>query len=180
MSQTVPRVHAAGTRAMLLVLVLSSVVWLGSLNARMVIGGDLLEPGTLTFDPLLSPSAERELFRLLSVIALIAAATYPCVLISAALFLWRSPWRPRQHGWMMMSAILLFGFLPIELYAMTIDLRMVYLEFFTTASNEDFRVLFLERLGALGGAPFIAVLSYYTIIGLAVFQPLRRFPERQP
>jgi len=81
---------------------------------------------------------------------------------------------------MMVSALLLFGFLPIELYAMTIDLRMVYLEFFTTATNEDFRVLFLDRLGALGGAPFIAVLSYYTIIALAAFQPFRRRAGAQP
>lgn len=159
---------------MLFALAFCGVIWLGSLNARMVIGGDLLEPGTLQFDPLLSPSAERELFRLLSVTALITSSAYVCVLISAALFLWRSPWKLRQHGWMMISAILLFGFLPIEIYAMTIDLRMVYLEFFTTASNEDFRALFLDRVGALGGAPFIAVLSYYTIIALAVFQPLRR------
>jgi hypothetical protein len=165
---------------MLFVLAFTSVVWLGSLNARMVIGGDLLEPGTLEFDPLLSPSAERELFRILSMTALITAASYLGVLVSAALFLWHSPWRPRQHGWMMISAILLFGFVPVEIYAMTIDLKMVYLEFFTTATNEDFRVLFLERLGALGGAPFIALLSYYTILGLAAFQPMRRISGDPP
>lgn len=174
MSMAVRSEYSAGTRATLFVLAFTGIVWLGSATARMIVGGDLLEPGTLSFDPLLSPSSERELFRLFSVTSLIAAAAYPCVLISAAIFLWRSPWRPRQHGWMMMSAILLFGFLPIEVYMLTIDLRMIYLEFFTTASNEDFRVLFLERVGALGGASFVAVLSYYTIIGLAVFQPLRR------
>ena len=176
MTPTDPRTATVGTRIALFAFALCGVIWLGGLNARMVIGGDLLEPGTLRFDPLLSPSAERELFRLLSVTALITSAAYVCVLISAALFLWRSPWKLRQHGWMMISAILLFGFMPIEIYAMTIDLRMVYLEFFTTASNEDFRVLFLERVGALGGAPFVAVLSYYTMIALAVFQPLRRRP----
>ena len=171
---------SAGTRTVLFLLACSGVVWLGSINARMVIGGDLLEPGTLQFDPLLSPSAERELFRLLSVTALISAAAYVAVLASAALFLWLSPWKLREHGWMLMSAILLFGFLPVEVYALTIDLRMVYLEFFTTATNEDFRVLLLQRIGALGGAPFIALLSYYTIIGLAVFQPLRRLPLEKP
>ena len=175
-----PVTPTAGTRAALFFLVLSGTVWLGGMNARMIVGGDLLEPGTLTFDPLLSPSAERELFRLLSVTSLVTVAAYPVVLLSAVVFLWRSPWRLREHGWMMMSTILLFGFVPVEAFTMAIDLRMIYLEFFTTASNDDFRVLFLERVGALGGAPFIALLSYYTIIGLAAFQPLRRGRAARP
>jgi hypothetical protein len=51
---------------------------------------------------------------------------------------------------------------------------MVYTELFTTADNMVFRELFLARLGALAGTPLIATLCYYTIIALAVFQPLKK------
>jgi hypothetical protein len=57
---------------------------------------------------------------------------------------------------------------------MTLDARMIYHEFFTTAENRVFRELFLARVGALKGAPLVAMLCYYTIIVLAVFQPMKR------
>jgi hypothetical protein len=57
---------------------------------------------------------------------------------------------------------------------------MIYLEFFTTTSNETFRELFIARVTALAGTPMIALLCYYTIIALAVFQPLRRKPSLPP
>ncbi len=57
---------------------------------------------------------------------------------------------------------------------MYLDGKMIYQEFFTTADNEVFRGLFVQRMGALKGAPVVALLCYYTIVGLLIFQPFRR------
>jgi uncharacterized membrane protein len=38
----------------------------------------------------------------------------------------------------------------------------------------EFRILFIHRLAALAGVPMIALLSYYTIVGLAIWQPLKK------
>jgi hypothetical protein len=73
----------------------------------------------------------------------------------------------------MMSAILLYLFVPVEAYAMSIDVRMILAELFTGADPAMLRELFQARVGALAGAPFVALLCYYTIVVLAVFQPLR-------
>jgi hypothetical protein len=51
---------------------------------------------------------------------------------------------------------------------------MIYLEFFTTADIAVFKELFVARLGALAGAPVVAHLCYYTIIALAIFQPMKK------
>lgn len=161
-------------RVALFVLVVAAVTWLGAANIRAIISLVLLKPGTLEFDILFAPEAEREVFRLISIASVIIITSYLLTLISSVVFLATTPLKLKEEGWLMMSAILLYLFIPVELFTMYLDGRMVYLEFFTTAENEVFRELLLARIGALAGAPFIAQLSYYTIIALAVFQPLKR------
>ncbi len=168
--------HPAAWRTALFFLIASAIVWLGTVNARAMLGNDMLKFGTLEFEDYLSPDAEREIFRLISIASIVVIISYVVVLVSAGIFLATSPFRLKEHGWLMVSAILLYMFVPVEIFAMTIDVKMIYAEFFTTADNSVFRELFIARLGALAGAPVVALFCYYTIIALAVFQPLRRPP----
>jgi hypothetical protein len=137
-------------------------------------GSDLLQSGTLEFEPYLSPDAEREIYRLLSMASLVQIPAYIVAVVSGVAFLLWSPFRLKDHGWLLASAILFYLFVPVEAFVMTLDARMVYLEFFTTADRMMFRELFLARAGALGGVPFVAQLCYYTVVGLVVFQPFRK------
>lgn len=164
-------------RFWLFLLVISGIVWLGGVNARAIIGNDLLRPGTLEFEEFLSPEAEREIFRLLSLTSLLIIGSYCVLLISSVLFLTTSPYRMKEHGWLLMSAILFYLFVPVEAFTMYLDGKMIYQEFFTTLDNEAFRELFVRRMGALKGAPVVALLCYYTIVGLVVFQPFRKKQE---
>lgn len=160
-------------RIALFILILSSTFWLGGAHARLLIANQLLQIGTLEFNPYLAPESERELFRLLSFSSLTVILSYGTALISGTIFLWTSPLRFKEHGWLMLSAILFYVFVPVEAFLIFLDGKMIYYEFFTTEGNSVFRELFIARMGALAGAPFIATLCYYTIIGLAVFQPMK-------
>ena len=157
-------------------LLLSAIFWLGSSATRAIIGHHLLSPGTIELDPYLAPEAQRELFRLLSLTSLLVMTTYVGTFLSGIVFLWWSPFRLREHGWLLLCAILFFVFVPVEVYTMSLDARMIYEEFFTTSDNLVFRELFLKRVTALNGAPIVAMCCYLTIIGIAVFQPFRRPP----
>lgn len=161
-------------RIALFVLIVASFFWLGGVHYRALLGNTLLKPGTLEFSDAIAPEAEREIFRLMSQISGIVAAGYGLTLISAAAFLRLSPLHLKEHGWLMMSAVLLYLFVPVEVFTMVIDMKMIYQEFFTTAGNDVFRSLFIERMAALAGVPIIALLCYYTIVGLVVFQPLKK------
>jgi len=136
----------------------------------------MLKIGTLQFEEYLPPDAEREIYRLLSFTSVFIIISYAVALVSSVVFLATSPFRLREHGWLMMSAILFYLFVPVEAFTMYLDGKMVYLEFFTTADNQAFRELFIARVAALAGAPLIALLCYYTIIGLVIFQPFRKKP----
>ena len=170
----VPDPHPVLWRVALFLMILAGILWLGAVNMRAIIGNDMLRTGSLEFDELLPPDAEREIFRLLSIASIVVILAYAATLVSSIIFLAASPYRLKEHGWLMMSAILFYLFVPIECFTMYLEGKMIYLEFFTTAENEVFRELLVARIGALAGAPFIAQLCYYTILALAIFQPFKK------
>lgn len=169
-----PAARSSSWRVALFVFVVSGIFWLGGANIRAIIGNDMLKIGTLEFEEYLPPEAEREIYRLLSFTSLFLIISYCTAVISSVVFLVSSPYRLKDHGWLMMSAILFYLFVPVEAFTMYLDGKMIYQEFFTTADNQVFRELFIARVAALAGAPLIASLCYYTIIGLAIFQPFKK------
>jgi hypothetical protein len=150
------------------------------LVARTVVGGELLEFGTLSLRSDIPPEVERKMYRILGLTGIGAAVTYVCVLISAAVVLARAPVRLRDHAWMLMGGILLYLFVPVEVFVLSLDLRLAFLALGAGTDLAQMRELFLARAGALAGAPFVATMCYYTIIALAIFQPFRRRPDPTP
>ncbi|CAG0961515.1 hypothetical protein ANRL2_00917 [Anaerolineae bacterium] len=161
-------------RAALIAIAVGAVLWLGSVHARALLANDLLVPGTLTMDATVPPVVERHIYHQLATQALTMIPGYLLVLAGSIVFLARSPYRPKEHGWLMMSAILLFLFVPVEAFTMVLEVRMVLLEFTGSGGLDQFRELFLARMQALAGAPLIAQLCYYTIIVLLAVQPFRK------
>ena len=161
-------------RVALFLFVVASIVWLGAVNIRALIGNDILKTGTVEFEEYIDPQAEREVYRLLSLVSLAVISGYVVAVVSSIVFLATSPFTFKEHGWLMMCAILFYTFVPVEVYTMRLDWKMIYLEFYTTADNQVFRELFVARVKALQGVPFIALMCYYTIAALAVFQPLKK------
>jgi hypothetical protein len=161
-------------RVALLVFLVSWSLWFGGVHCRAMIGNTLLQTGTLEFRELLAPDAEREIFRMLSVAGILVVPSYLVALLSGAVVLATIPLPLKEHGWLMMAALLFYLAAPVELYVTSIDARMLYEEFFTTADNTVFRELFQERLRALGGAPLVAMMLHYVTLAIVVFQPMRR------
>ena len=162
------------SRASLFFLLVSSIIWLGAVNVRAVIGNELLVFGTLEFKQNLDTELEREIFRLISLSSIIVIGGYLATFLSALIFVRTTPLGFKQNGWLMMAALLFFIFSPVEFYTMFLDWRMIALDFFSNPTLREFRVLFIHRLAALAGVPIIALLCYYTIIALAIWQPMKK------
>ncbi len=167
-------------RLSLFICIVASIVWLGAVNIRALIANDLLKTGTAEFEDYIDPHVEREVYRLVCIASVAAIAGYGITLATGTLFLFLSPFRLKDHGWLMMSAILFFMFVPVEFYTLHLDWKMIYLEFYTSAANEQFREIFIARIMALQGVPLIALMCYYTIIALAVFQPFKKLVPGSP
>lgn len=159
----------------LVLTIVGSIVWLGGINVRAVIGGDLLEFGTIEFKSNIHPMIERAIFSLIAKSSLVVLPAYMLTILSSIVFLKTTTLRLRQHGWLVMSAILLYLFVPVEIYTMILDVKMMYLDLIVSSSDlVEFRKLFIHRLAALSGVPIIALFCYYTIAVLVVFQPLKK------
>ncbi len=161
-------------RFALCVIVTGAILWLGSTAVRAVIANELLIPGTIQFNDRTPPVVEHQLYRVLAESAILMISGYVLVLAGSVVFLWTSPFLLREHGWLLMSALLLYLFVPVEAYVMYLDVRMVIMVLFADTGVAAVRELFLARVGALAGVPLVALLCYYTIIVLAIFQPFRR------
>ena len=155
------------------ILIIAAIVWLGGLNIRAMVGFDMLQMGTLDFKPNIHPYVERTVFSLIALSSIVIDIAYSIVWLAGILWLKTTKLSMRKNGWLMMSAILFYMFTPVEVYTIILDLKMWYLDFLGSNDLVEFRKLFIHRLGALSGVPMIAILSYYTIIVLAIFRPLQ-------
>jgi len=162
------------TKIFLILLIFGGIIWLGGLHIRAVVGFDLLEMGTLDFKPNIHPYVERVVFRLIAQSSMIVDCAYVVVWLSGIFYLRCTSRRLKEHGWLLMCAILFYMFTPVEIYTIVLDMRMWLLDHAGSNDLVEFRKLFIHRLAALSGVPTIALLSYYTVIVVAIFQPFRR------
>ena len=134
----------------------------------------LLQFGTLELSPSLTSETERAAYRSLAEYSIAALVMYPFVLASAILFSITTRRSFKQEGWLLMSAILFFMFVPVEIYCFWHDWKIIGLTYWGTWPLEEFRKAFLQRLSIMAGLPFVAQLCYYTIPILVIFKPLRK------
>lgn len=156
------------------ILIVSAIFWLGAINVRFFIGNQLLNYDEFNFRTSIPPDEENQIFKMIADSSLIIMVAYPIVLLSAIVFLRSIKINLRENPWLLMCGILFFVFVPVELYTSYIDLKFVLLFDKRPANHDVLLELFGERIGFLRGVPWIAVMSYYTIIWLAVFKPLKR------
>ncbi len=102
---------------------------------------------------------------------------YAVVLASAILFLKNYHVKLKENPWLLMCSILFFVFIPVEAYTSFLDIKFILLFNQRPANHDQLLKYFGERIGFLKGVPWIAVLSYYTIIGIAIFKPLQKSRE---
>ncbi|HLP15444.1 MAG TPA: hypothetical protein VK470_04235 [Bacteroidota bacterium] len=159
------------TKVFLTLFILGGIMFLGALSTRAMVGNELFEFGSLDLKQNLDPAYERELYRLISYATLLVMGGYAAALIGAIGFTVTTTVSWKKHGWLIMCAVLFFIFVPVELWSLRLDWKMIGLNFWGNWPLDEFRKAHLRRLTALSGLPVIANLVYYTIIIIAVWRP---------
>jgi hypothetical protein len=160
----------------LMLLVFGAIFWLGAINIRALIGNELLNYDQFNFRTSIPPDRENTLFQLMANSSIVIISGYVVVLISSIWFLKTTHLKIKQNGWLLMSAILFFIFVPVEVYTYYLDIKFTLLYHSNPPNHDELLRIFGKRLGALSGIPVIAIFCYYTIIGLVIFKPLRKKP----
>ena len=158
----------------LYIFAIAFMIWLGGSNIRALIGFDLLQTGTLDFKPNIHPFVERAVFGLIVQTSFVVDIAYCIAWLAGVVFLMRTRLTFKENAWLVMAAILFYLFTPAEVYTIVLDARMMYLDYRGSEDLVEYRKLFIHRLGALNGVPLIGLMCYYTMIGVLVFQPLKK------
>jgi hypothetical protein len=166
-------------RITLFIMSIAAITWLGGVTIRWVLSGCLLVPGTLDFRTDLIPPVEREAFRMINYTSIVTLVGYAVVAVSGVVFLFSTTLKFRENGWLVMAALLFYLFSPAEIYTSYLDGKMISMELWGTPNLTLYRELFISRVAALKGVPFIALLCYYTIVALAIWQPMKKEPGFQ-
>jgi hypothetical protein len=158
----------------LIIFMLSAVVWLYASSMKHFESGIMLKFGTVEFKEQMDPAGERAAYRSIAQNSLVTFISYPFVLLAGLGFIMTTRRSLKREGWLMMSAILLYVFVPVELYCYWLDWKIVGLNYWGNWPLEEFRKVLLMRLTALAGLPFIAQMCYYTIPIFIIFKPLQK------
>lgn len=161
-------------RISLFILIVFAIFWLGGINVRFFIGNQLLNYDEFNFRTSIPPDEENQIFKMISDASIMIMISYIFVLASAIVFVKSVKINLRENPWFLMCCILFFVFVPLELYTSFIDIKFAILFDKRPANHDRLLELFGERIGFLRGVPWIAVMSYYTIIWLAVFKPMKK------
>jgi hypothetical protein len=163
----------------LTILITAAVFWLGGINIRALLGNELLNYDQFDFRTSIPPDRENTLFQMICNSSIVIVISYFFVLVGAVWFLATTKLKMKKNGWLLMSSILFFIFVPAEIYTYYLDVRFILLFFSGPPNHDELLKLFGERLGGLSGLPVIALFCYYSIIPIAVFRPLRKKDEEE-
>lgn len=154
--------------------------WLGGTLVRSIIAFSVFEPSsTQSLVRQVSNDILMQSVYLYSATSLYTIISYLISLFGAVLLLIKSKEYFKANGWLLMSFILFFSTLPINLIFIYFDIRLS-IEVFWNLRWEFYhpQILkyFLNRINdplwnSLGGISFLANLS---IIFLVIFQPLKK------
>lgn len=158
----------------LFLLITFGVIWLGGITVRFFIGNQLLDYDEFNFRVSIPPDEENQIFKMISDASMIIMISYTIVLASSIVFMKTCKINLRENTWLLMCAMLFFVFVPVEIYTSYLDMKFMMLFDKRPANHDELLKLFGERIGFLRGVPWIAVMSYFTIIWLSVFQPMKK------
>jgi amino acid transporter len=144
----------------------------------IIVGGFLLLGG-IAFQMLIGISTmlisdstmEQFGYALMSRGSIILIIAYSIIFISGLVF-WRTgPYKFKEHRWFLVCFLLFYGWLPIDIYTMFLDIKFAILFNPDIPITSELKNLFLSRQTTLGPIPLIMLIGYLTCIGFAIFKP---------
>jgi len=158
----------------LFVLIISGIFFLGGINVRALIGNELLNYDEFSFRISIPPDEENMIFKMIGYASILIMVSYVITFLSAIFFAFSFKINKKENGWYIMCLMLFFVFSPVEFYTFFLDIKFIQLFYQRPVNHDGLLTIFGERIGFLKGVPWIAILSYYAIIFIAIFKPLRK------
>ncbi len=161
------------SKIFLFISVLSASVWTGAYITRLVTTYQLFERINFQLKPFINGQNLPGILQILYAPTLITFIAYIFLILSFTIFISTLNISLKQNGWLFIITIIVFITLPFEVYLMTYDYKFLALTGVENFDSSAALTLIIERFKKLNGFPIIELLSYFSIIYFALFQPLK-------
>ena len=157
----------------LFLFVVSGAIWLGSYITRLSLFYQIFQPAEFVLKDFINDQNLSGIFQTLIAAVTINIIFYIVMIVTFILFILTSKLNLKQNGWLFISTVLIFISLPFELYLMFIDYKLVIMVFNGNFNSQEVLKLVIKRFTVLSSFPIVEILSYFAVIYLFLFQPLK-------
>jgi len=161
------------SKIFLYISTLSGIIWLGSYISRILVTYQLFKPKGLQLKDYVN---EQNLYGILYTISSAISITFVLFivfLISFFIFILTSKINLKKEGWLFITLVIILITAPFEIYLMTIDYKIISKVFFSIFDSNEILQLYVKRIKQINSFPLIEIFSYFGIIYLFLFQPLK-------
>ena len=151
---------------------LSVILWLGSYVARLALSYQLFQGHEFALNYYLNTQNLSAVFLTLNVNTILTDVSYLVFILSYIIFLASSHLSLKENGWLLIVTLIILITLPFEAFLITIDYK-VYQLLQSNFNSMDILNLYIKRFKVLGSFPIVELISYFAIIFLVLFKPLR-------
>jgi len=161
----------------LFLIVVTSIIWLGSYIARHLAVYQLFEPKGLVLRDIYSLQNLSPVLETLSPLLVTALITYPLFIILFIIYLFISKINLKYEGWLFICVLIIFITMPFEVFLLLKDYKIVKLILMDNSDLIKIVDLLRERITILSSFSLIEIFSYFAVIFLSIFKPLRKTNE---
>jgi len=161
------------SKIFLFLFVASGAIWLGSYITRLSLFYQIFQSAEFALEKFVTNQNIAGIFQTLIAAVSINLIFYIVMIIAFVLFLFTSKLNLKLNGWLFISTVLIFMSLPFELYLMLIDYKLVMMVLNGNFDSQEVLNLVIKRFTVLSSFPIVEILSYFAVIYLFLFQPLK-------
>ncbi len=171
--------RSISAKLFLSLIVLGGVVFLGGSIVRTSVIYDIYLPGTLVRKPFLSDAQVNYSIRIYALTAFYTMLGYAATLIGAIGATIQYKHIFRKNGGIFMAAVLFYCCMPIEVYLMIFDLKLLRytnaVPFEALIKGNELQILLGQRLNTYSSSvDFLIALASFSAMLLIVWQPLSK------
>lgn len=153
---------------------LSGILWLGGYLSRLLLTYQLFEPKDFILKSYVIPDQNLGgiLYTMNSSVTF-TLVTYIAFLVFFFLFIAFSKISLKKEGWLFIILLIVVITMPFEIYLMTIDYKIATQVFYGGYNPSEILNLYIRRMKVLSSFPLIEIFSFFGIIFMFLFQPLK-------
>ncbi|NWF88032.1 MAG: hypothetical protein HXY50_01070 [Ignavibacteriaceae bacterium] len=161
------------SKSLLFLFVISGTIWLGSYITRLSVFYNLFQPEGFILKEFVTNLNISGIFSTLIAAISINLIFYILMVLSFILFVITAKLKIRENGWLFISIVLIISCLPFEIYLMIIDYQIINDVWSGNFDSNKVLSLVIKRFTVLSSFSIVEILSFFTVIFLFMFQPLK-------